>query len=80
MLSDLLTLNLTLDDHVVGFVDVELDFGSGVAVRQSQLCFVAGHSRETFDEFGKVLPDSTDNLGNDSNVGAFNVASIVYAS
>lgn len=27
-----------LDDHVVGPVDVELDFGSGVAVAETKLC------------------------------------------
>lgn len=39
-----------LDDHVVYTVDVELDFGSGVAVPQAKLCLGGRLSRQTLHQ------------------------------
>lgn len=39
-----------LDDHVVCPVDIELDFGSGVAVTQTQLSFGRSLSGESLDQ------------------------------
>ena len=44
-----------LDDHVVRLVDIELDFGPGVAVGQPELGFVRQHGGEALDKLGKML-------------------------
>lgn len=39
-----------LDDHVVCPIDIELDFGSGVTVTQTQLSFGRGLSGESLNQ------------------------------
>lgn len=47
-----------LDDHVVCPVDIKLDFGSGVAVTQTQLSFGCSLGGEPLDQRVKVQTDT----------------------
>ena len=69
-----------LDDHVVRLVYIELDLGSGVAVRQTELGLVGGHGGETLDQFWEVMSYASDDLWHDPDVRTLDVARVIDTS
>jgi hypothetical protein len=49
-----------LDDHVIDSVDVELEFGAGVGVAETELRFLDIVCLEAFEEFGGMEANTAD--------------------
>ena len=51
-----------LNDHVVDAVDVELHFGSGIGVAETQLSFGLGDRRQSGNKTVEMKTNATQNL------------------
>ena len=61
----------TLNDHIIGSIDIELDLGSRVRVAQTQLSHVFLLRLEGLDKVGHVDSDTAANLLDDLTTGDF---------
>ena len=68
ILVELIEERDTLDDHVVGPVDVKLDLAPGVSVAETQLGLSRCFRCKRLDHLVEVEPDAANDLGNDSDM------------